>query len=172
MASMKFFRRGGPLAVILVVLAIYIPIVLLSGLRSQLGEVINALRFAFAVAVLIAYWPLILAALRKKVHDDADYLILGIGFGWLAWTALSIWSFYGRVNGFSVSLTESAVTDLFGLFTILSSILHLTAPYNAPRGVAYGGWRWSYVVAAVSFGSLLAGIILSSAFWAGWLFAD
>ena len=125
---------------------------------SWMAEVLNAVRAALALMVMIVYAPIALEAVVADRIVNTHQLVLGIEISASGVLLISLWSAYGRLYGIPTGIAESSATGLFVWMMVLGYVLHITAPGAAEHRIPLSNWRL-VLVAAVA-GGAVGGAIL------------
>lgn len=144
--------------------------------NSPLMEVMHSLRGWVALAVVVAYTPICLEAVRLEKIDRIHQLSLGIWMGWMATLILSVWSLLWRLAGKPIWMTESDINAFALMMSTMGATLHITAPGAVggivPRrnwimlGLAFAaGAAFATAVMAYQYGAFAAVNFPRSLWW-------
>lgn len=93
----------------------------------------NAAMTGIAVAVMFAYWRVVVTAIQLPKNPRANLLALGIFFAWAGTAILRLISIL--IWGFELPFSQTDFST-FGLFLqIMAGIFHLAAPAVDPGGI-------------------------------------
>lgn len=126
--------------------------------NKQLMELLHSVRSAIALAVVIAYTPICLEAVRVERLDRVHQLSLGIWLAWFATFCMGIWSLIWRLSGRPPAMSDSDINALFLTMSTLAATLHITAP-GAIDGIVPRK-NWIALGLAFACGMFFASLIL------------
>lgn len=118
---------------------------------------LNFVLIAVAIAVMFAYAPSILDALRRNNIDRVTQLTIGIVLAWIAAIMLRSWAAAIRITDYDW-MRDSPFVGFCIYLTILAGVLHLTPPGAIDGRIPRR--NWVILGIAVGAGLLAAGILL------------
>lgn len=121
-------------------------------------QIMNYVVIAVAVAVIIAFMPSVMVALKRGYPiDRVAQLTIGITLAWTASTMIRMWSAGSRI--LELEWMRNSPVVAFCLFlSACAGVLHLTAPGAIDGHIP--SKNWVIVGIAVGCGCLIAGIFI------------
>lgn len=126
--------------------------------NGPLMEISHSIRLAISLAVVVAYTPICLQAVKLRRIDRVHQLSLGIWMGWFSAFLMGVWSLAWRMSGKPAWMTESDLNAFFLAMSTMGATLHITAP-GAIDGIIP---RKNWIMLGIAFaaGALFATLVI------------
>lgn len=126
--------------------------------QSTIGEIalwIRVVSFCTASMILL---PHFVRYIQKPHISDADQLIVGVFLVSFFTASLGVWGTIGRMNNFSTTTAESALSAFLVACQTIGAFFVIAAAGRVDGRIPIGNWRW--IAISIALGCTIAGVFI------------